>query len=116
MLSFKSILPLALGLLYITAVSMADNCSSGVHMIVARESLAKPGMGLIGAVAQSVQQQIPGSDIVAVDYPAQLNPQVPSEAAGVAAMSKLVADYVAACPMSKIVLMGYSQFKSPLAL
>nr|XP_036574451.1 acetyl xylanesterase [Colletotrichum truncatum]KAF6780886.1 acetyl xylanesterase [Colletotrichum truncatum] len=84
-------------------------CATGVHIIVARASTEDPGTGVIGAVANKIQAQIPGSDIVAVDYPAQLNPYVPSQKAGVTAMTKLVQDYATQCPQTKMVLMGYSQ-------
>ncbi|GJD03152.1 cutinase [Colletotrichum higginsianum] len=84
-------------------------CATGVHMIVARASTERPGTGVIGGVASSIQAQIPGSDIEAVDYPAELNPYPPSQQAGVTAMTKLVQNYAAACPQTKMVLLGYSQ-------
>ncbi|KAJ0152673.1 Acetylxylan esterase 2 [Colletotrichum tanaceti] len=84
-------------------------CATGVHMIVARASTERPGTGVIGRVASNIQAQIPGSEIEAVDYPAELNPYAPSQQAGVKAMTKLVKDYAAACPQSKMVLLGYSQ-------
>ncbi|TEA20660.1 Acetylxylan esterase 2 [Colletotrichum sidae] len=87
----------------------AAGCATGVHMIVARASTERPGPGIIGGVANRVQSQIPGSDMVSVDYPAQLNPYQPSQRAGVTAMTKLVQDYATQCPESKMVLMGYSQ-------
>jgi hypothetical protein len=93
----------------ILAQGNQTTCSPGVHMIVARASTEQPGTGIIGAVAQNVSQQIPGSSIVAVDYPATLENYQASEAQGVTAMTKLVQDYAAACPTSKMVLMGYSQ-------
>ncbi|OHX00006.1 carbohydrate esterase family 5 protein [Colletotrichum incanum] len=84
-------------------------CATGVHIIVARASTERPGTGVIGAIANNVQARIPGSDIEAVDYPAELNPYKPSQKAGVTAMTKLVQDYAAACPQTQMVLMGYSQ-------
>jgi hypothetical protein len=95
--------------LLFAAVAMAQNCSTGLFMIVARASVEKPGTGIIGAVAQNVSAQIAGSSIVAVDYPATLTDYVKSETSGVAAMKDLVLDYYAACPKGKMVLMGYSQ-------
>jgi acetylxylan esterase len=86
-------------------------CAAGVHMIVARASTEDPGTGIIGAVANGIAAQIPGSDIVAVDYPAVLNPYLESETAGAQAMTKLVTDYAAQCPKTKMVLMGYSQVR-----
>ncbi|KAF8857686.1 cutinase [Acephala macrosclerotiorum] len=78
-------------------------------MIVARASTEQPGQGIIGAVATQVQQQVPGSDSEAVDYPATLTDYLNSEASGVAAMTKLVENYAARCPNSKMALLGYSQ-------
>ncbi|KUJ06810.1 cutinase-domain-containing protein [Mollisia scopiformis] len=84
-------------------------CATGVHMIVARASTEQPGQGIIGAVATQVQQQLPGSDSEAVDYPATLTDYLNSEASGVAAMTKLVENYAVRCPNSKMALLGYSQ-------
>ncbi|KAJ4397855.1 hypothetical protein N0V93_002092 [Gnomoniopsis smithogilvyi] len=102
------------GILAATAAaqnSTTSACVNGtaVHMIVARASLEKPGPGVIGGVATQVVQQLPGSDIVSVDYPATLENYTSSEAAGVKAMTTLLTDYASRCPNSKIVMMGYSQ-------
>ncbi|KAL8411651.1 hypothetical protein RB596_001068 [Gaeumannomyces avenae] len=82
---------------------------SGVHVIVARASEELPGPGIMGKVAEDVVSKIPGSDFVAVDYPAKLSDYKASQKAGVVAMSALISDYTAACPEGKLVLMGYSQ-------
>ncbi|EJT78501.1 hypothetical protein GGTG_03601 [Gaeumannomyces tritici R3-111a-1] len=82
---------------------------SGVHVIVARASEEQPGPGILGKVAEDVVSKIPGSDFVAVDYPAKLSNYKASQKAGVVAMSALINDYTAACPDGKLVLMGYSQ-------
>jgi len=88
----------------------ATACATGVHMIVARASTEQPGEGIIGAVATTVKGMINGSDSEAVVYPATLqNYNTTSEPAGVTAMTKLITDYAAKCPNSKIVLLGYSQ-------
>lgn len=97
----------------IHVMAQHTNCTA-VHMIVARASTEPPGTGIIGQVAQQVQAQTPGSDIIAVDYPATLSDYVNSESAGVTAMTKLVTDYATACPNSKLVLMGYSQVSQAL--
>lgn len=91
------------------AANTTSACATGVHMIVARASTEQPGQGIIGAVATQVQQAVPGSDSEAVDYPATLQNYQSSEASGVVAMTKLIQDYTARCPNSKIALMGYSQ-------
>ncbi|KAH8897976.1 cutinase [Thozetella sp. PMI_491] len=109
MATYKSSALLAVSFLGALASAQQNCTTTGVHMIVARASTEKPGTGIIGAVATQVQQQIPGSDIVAVDYPATLDNYLTSESQGVSAMTKLVNDYAVACPNSKMVLMGYSQ-------
>lgn len=86
-----------------------STCASGVHIIVARASTEAQGEGAIGAVAVEIEAAIPGSDSVAVVYPALLEPYPPSEEAGTAAMTALIQEYVASCPRTKIVLLGYSQ-------
>ncbi|TVY54615.1 Acetylxylan esterase, partial [Lachnellula suecica] len=92
-----------------TASAANTTCATGVHMIVARASTESPGQGIIGAVATQVQQAVPGSDSEAVDYPATLTNYTASEASGVAGMQKLIQDYAARCPNSKMALLGYSQ-------
>lgn len=84
-------------------------CVDGVHIIVARESLAAPGPGLIGNVSEAVIERIAGSDMESVVYPALLEPYITSETAGIANMTKLIETYGTKCPHSKMVLMGYSQ-------
>ncbi|KAF2088930.1 carbohydrate esterase family 5 protein, partial [Saccharata proteae CBS 121410] len=87
-------------------------CATGVHIIVARASTEAPGTGIIGAVANNISSQVPGSDIAAVNYPATIqNVQnyASSENQGVIAMTNQVQAYVQMCPSTKIVLLGYSQ-------
>lgn len=93
------------------AQNSSASCVSGdaVHIVVARASLEPVGTGAIGNVSARVAAQLPGSDVVAVDYPATLDNYTTSEAAGVASMASLVTSYAGRCPGSKMVLMGYSQ-------
>ncbi|KAH7317724.1 cutinase [Rhexocercosporidium sp. MPI-PUGE-AT-0058] len=92
-----------------TTITNTTACATGVHIIVARASTEKPGEGIIGAVARQVQQSVPGSDSEAVDYPATLTNYTTSEGLGVSGMTKLIENYAARCPGSKMALMGYSQ-------
>lgn len=78
-------------------------------MIVARASTEAAGEGATAAVANLIAASLPGSDSVAVDYPATLDDYLNSQAAGVSAMTTMIQQYVASCPSSKIVLLGYSQ-------
>jgi dienelactone hydrolase len=66
-------------------------------------------VGKIGVVAGNVSEAIPGSTVVAVDYPATFDNYTVSENKGVVAMTSLISSYVAACPAGKIALLGYSQ-------
>lgn len=94
-----------------TVTAQNSSCVSGnaVHMIVARASLEPPGTGVIGNVSTKVAEQLPGSNVISVDYPATLTDYPSSEASGVAAMMSLVTSYASQCPNSRMVLMGYSQ-------
>ncbi|CZR56455.1 uncharacterized protein PAC_06343 [Phialocephala subalpina] len=87
----------------------STTCASGVHIIVTRASNEHAGQGIIGSVATSVINQIPGSDSVAVDYPASLYNYQSLESQGVTAKAHLIENYVQICPQGKIVLIGYSQ-------
>lgn len=90
------------------AACQGGGCTtSGVHIIVARGT-EETGVGKSGIFVEQIFNSLPGSDVVAVEYPASV--AIPSSPnAGVKAMLKLVNDYAAACPDSKMVLMGYSQ-------
>lgn len=115
-------------------VSSSNCTTTGVHMIVARASTESPGIGsLLAPVVAVIQEYLPGSDYVGVDYPATLIEYGTSVEIGVASKlediqdlvssegrnsklittkidaTKLIEEYVASCPDSKIVLLGYSQ-------
>ncbi|KAK2740288.1 hypothetical protein FQN57_006168 [Myotisia sp. PD_48] len=81
----------------------------GVHIIVARESLAPPGEGVSRRLSDRIKAKIPNSHSVAVDYPATIIPYITSVKIGVEAMTKMISEYVSECPEGKIVLLGYSQ-------
>lgn len=94
-----------------TAQNSSSDCVTGdaVHFIIARASQELPGPGIIGGVATDITNQLPGSTMESVDYPATLANYQASEAKGVSEMTRLVTDYTSRCPNSKLVLMGYSQ-------
>lgn len=115
----------SLGLLgagvFLAGLSQAQNatanndtaCITGLHMIVSRGSLEPVGAGLIGMVARNVSEQISGSVIVPLVYPATISNYSTSEATGVEALTDLITSYVALCPSAKIALLGYSQVQTP---
>ncbi|GAA4606587.1 cutinase Cut4 [Actinoplanes octamycinicus] len=92
-----------------SAGTRAAGCSD-VKIIVTRASTEAPGTGIIGSLARAVTRDSKQSVTTeATDYPALLNPYPPSVAAGTRALTKQLTDTTAACPATKIVLMGYSQ-------
>ncbi|KAK0732253.1 cutinase-domain-containing protein [Lasiosphaeris hirsuta] len=93
-----------------TTVATPRPCATGgIHMLVARGSTEMPGLGRIGVVAGNVTLLLPGSTVAAVNYPATFEQYTVSEATGATIFAKMVAEYVAACPDTKIALLGYSQ-------
>lgn len=99
------IAPLAL---LATGAAAAD-CAKGLYIVVARGSEEAAGPGITGTLADEVVDQIKGSEIDAVVYPATLLNYQISVIDGSKAMEKIVTDYAKACPDGKIALMGYSQ-------
>ncbi|KAF1985011.1 carbohydrate esterase family 5 protein [Aulographum hederae CBS 113979] len=105
----------ALSLAAITSaapLAARQSCASGFHIIVARGSNEDPGEGKAGQVATLIENSVPGSDSVAVDYPAaiccdDLYPGSVSD--GIDNTISQIESYVASCPSARIVLVGYSQ-------
>jgi Cutinase len=86
-----------------------SGCASGVHIIAARGSTEPQGEGPLQNVSSLIEQSIPGSNDIAVVYPADLVPYESSEEQGVTNMTNMITSYVQQCPTGKIVLLGYSQ-------
>lgn len=87
-----------------------SKCATGVHIIAARGTGEAPGEGAIGSLASDIVARIPGSDSVALAYPASVLPSYEmSEGSGTKNMTMYIQQYVASCPNTKIVLLGYSQ-------
>lgn len=75
----------------LTSLLNPSGCTvAGVHIIVARASTEAPGEGSLKAVADAIISRLPGSDSVAVDYPALLTNYPSSEGSGVTGMSRLI--------------------------
>ncbi|KAK7951164.1 uncharacterized protein PG986_006892 [Apiospora aurea] len=83
----------------------------GVGLIAVRGSTEDPGPGrLLAPIAANATNQVPGTTLTSVDYPARLIPDyLGSEQEGVVALTALMRSYAAACPGAPVVLMGYSQ-------
>lgn len=84
-------------------------CATGVHIIAARGSTEAPGEGKCQSLSDLIKAQIPGSDDVAVVYPAALLEYETSETDGVKNMTQMIQSYTQSCPNTKIVLTGFSQ-------
>ncbi|MCJ1400328.1 hypothetical protein MMC11_003533 [Xylographa trunciseda] len=99
-----------------------DDCPNGVHIIGVRGTLEKPGFGALQDVVDHLMSQLPGSDSMAVEYPASgitigtdgepiynFFQYRASEAEGLAKFTAEVEDFTERCPETGIVVMGYSQ-------
>ncbi|GAA0496775.1 hypothetical protein Ade02nite_55230 [Paractinoplanes deccanensis] len=93
-----------------TKVAAPAGSCAAVHIIATRASTERPGAGIIGSLAASVQRASRQTiSTEATDYPAVLNPYGPSVSAGVRALTGQITRKAQQCPGTKLVLMGYSQ-------
>jgi acetylxylan esterase len=92
------------------AVPVAEECTE-VHIIVARASTEAPGYGTSKTLVDMIKKVLPAKFISteAIAYPATLESYVESFTKGVNALTERLKTYTAACPNSKLVLIGYSQ-------
>ncbi len=90
---------------------MAAECSSGLHILVGRGTLEPKGTGATGALAKNISDAVPGSDIVAIDYPASVSdPNYnDSEKEGSQDVYDKVTKYHQDCPGHKMAYLGWSQ-------
>ncbi|KAK2608510.1 hypothetical protein QQS21_002972 [Conoideocrella luteorostrata] len=87
-------------------------CAEGLYLISVRGTGEQPGIGGSGSIIGSkVRDQIKGTKIVALDYPATLSkPSYQySVGNGTKNLNELISDHVKDCPNDKIAIMGYSQ-------
>jgi acetylxylan esterase len=96
-------------------------CPKGVHIVGVRGTLENPGFGALQDVVDHVIKQIPGSDAVAIDYPAtgitivdgepsfNFAQYVASVMEGVSKFKAEIEDFSEQCPDTGIVILGYSQ-------
>jgi len=112
---------------YQSALKTSDNDCPAVHIIGVRGTLEAPGNGELQKVVDVLLERLPGSDNIAIDYPAtgieiggvdeDGNPQLiynfpayrASVGLGASQFSNQVQSFSEACPDSAIVVMGYSQ-------
>ncbi|KAG5988442.1 hypothetical protein E4U43_004748 [Claviceps pusilla] len=84
----------------------------GLYLISIRGSTELPGIGVSGTLlGTQVKDQIKGTKIVALDYPASLSDPLYADSVvnGTKALTKLISQHVKSCPKDKIAIMGYSQ-------
>ena len=105
-----------------SVIKTGDECPKGIHIIGVRGTLEKPGFGALQVVVDQVLAKVPGSDSVAIDYPASgitigadgtpiynFFQYKASEAEGLLKFSAELEDFTQRCPDTGIVVMGYSQ-------
>ncbi|PTB79039.1 carbohydrate esterase family 5 protein, partial [Trichoderma longibrachiatum ATCC 18648] len=103
-------LSLSLSLLAASSTAAAaTTCAKGLYMVVARGSEEPAGTGVTGNLTSQIAARVPGSEVVAVDYPASFDDYENSEGDGVKAMREVLNSYGEACPGNKIAVLGYSQ-------
>lgn len=95
------------------AVAQDSNstCFDGLYIVVVRGTNEDPGPGLFGDIADRLADRVPGSEVLALDYPASLTDPIyaGSVKEGGEALKEVVEDYNAECSEGRIVVLGYSQ-------
>jgi spore maturation protein SpmB len=83
-------------------------------MFVSRGTGEVMGAGATGALVDVIAEQINGSDIEAIEYPASMEDPLYflSVANGTALVKEAITTYAAACPGSKVAVFGYSQVRN----
>ncbi|KAI1395783.1 carbohydrate esterase family 5 protein [Hypoxylon fuscum] len=91
-------------------VAARQSCAA-VHVLGAREESNVPqGFGSTEALVRMIQEAYPGATSEAIVYPAAGGEAYPpSVTAGIQAVVDQVSAYVAKCPDSAVVLVGYAQ-------
>lgn len=111
--------------LFVTAIFMAAvsgassqnptvQCTEGLKMFVSRGTGEPMGPGATKVLVDVIAEQISGSDIEAIEYPASMeNPlYFTSVANGTAMVKDAIINYATACPRNKIAVFGYSQVRT----
>lgn len=102
------------GMIGAAAVSADDStvkCAQGLKMFVSRGTGEEMGPGVTKAVVDLIADQIDGSDIQPILYPATLEDPTytTSVSNGTRLIRKTITEYAKACPDSKMAWFGYSQ-------
>lgn len=105
-----------------SVIKAGTECPKGVRIVGVRGTLEDPGFGALKDVVDQVLKKIPGSDAVAIEYPAggitvgddgKLEYNFPKYVAsvmeGVNNFKAEIEAFSDECPETGIVIMGYSQ-------
>lgn len=86
-------------------------CAKGLQMFVARGTGEDPGVGETGKLVEAIADEIEGSVIEAIDYPAEFLEvnYFLSVSNGTKAVKESLGSYAEACPGHKMAFFGYSQ-------
>lgn len=89
-------------------------CAEGLKMFVSRGTGEPMGLGTTEALVDVIAEQINGSDIEAIEYPASWDDPLYfySVANGTTLVKQAINNYAMACPGSKMAVFGYSQVLS----
>lgn len=88
-------------------------CAEGLKMFVSRGTGEPMGLGATEALVDVIAEQISGSDIEAIEYPATEDDPLyfSSVANGTTLVKQAISNYAMACPGSKMAVFGYSQVR-----
>lgn len=86
-------------------------CAEGLYIVVARGTTEDETGGVTNPLAMEIMEQVPGSEIINLDYPATFTDPGygDSQTEGAIQLQEVVLDYTSSCPDSKLAIMGYSQ-------
>lgn len=107
---------MAATLLAVTGVlgqNLTVQCAEGLKMFVSRGTGEPMGLGATEVLVDVIAEQINGSDIEAINYPATEDDPVyfVSVANGTTLVKQAITNYATACPGSKMAVFGYSQVR-----
>lgn len=114
---FSAAVLITVAFLAVTGVSAQNitvQCATGLKMFVSRGTGEPFGLGATEALVDVIAEQINGSDIEAIEYPATEDDPLYflSVANGTTLVKQAITNYAMACPGSKIAVFGYSQVRA----
>lgn len=97
----------------VSAQNTTVQCAKGLKIFVSRGTGEPMGLGATEALVDVIAEQINGSDIEAIEYPAAEDDPLYffSVANGTILVKQAITNYAMACPGSKMAVFGYSQVR-----